>query len=68
MWFVFALVTTLAWGAADLFYKKGADEADRYSHFKTAMMVGFVMGIHAIFMLLTTDMNYDFANILVYLS
>lgn len=67
MWFVFALVTTLAWGAADLFYKKGADEADRYSHLKTAMMVGFVMGIHAIFMLLTTDMNYDFTNILVYL-
>lgn len=67
MWFIFALVTTLAWGAADLFYKRGADEADKYSHLKTAMMVGFVMGIHAIFMLLFTDMNYDFTNILVYL-
>lgn len=48
MWFVFALITTLAWGAADLFYKKGADEKDRYSHLKTAMTVGAVMGIHAI--------------------
>ena len=47
MWFVFALITTLAWGAADLFYKKGADEQDKYSHLKTAMMVGIVMGIHA---------------------
>lgn len=67
MWFIFALITTLAWGTADLFYKKGADEKDRYSHLKTSMMVGFVMGIHAIFMLLFTDMNYDFTNILVYL-
>jgi len=67
MWFIFALITTLAWGAADLFYKKGADENDKYSHLKTAMMVGIVMGIHAIFMLLFTDMNYDFSNILVYL-
>ena len=67
MWFVFALITVLAWGTADLFYKKGAKEEDKYSHLKTAMMVGFVMGIHAIFMLIFTDMNYDFRNILIYL-
>jgi drug/metabolite transporter (DMT)-like permease len=67
MWFVFALITTLAWGVADLFYKKGAKEEDRYSHLKTAMMVGLVMGIHAICMLIFTDMNYDFRNILIYL-
>ena len=66
MWFVFAIITTLAWGTADLFYKKGADELDKYSHLKTSMIVGLVMGIHAIFMLLFTDMNYDFSNILVY--
>ncbi len=24
MWFVFSLITFLAWGTADLFYKKGA--------------------------------------------
>ena len=24
MWFLFALLTTLSWGIADLFYKKGA--------------------------------------------
>lgn len=67
MWFIFALITTLAWGTADLFYKKGADEGDKYSHLKTSMIVGLVMGIHAIFMLLFTDMNYDFINILIYL-
>ena len=45
MWLVFALATTLLWGAADLFYKKGADARDRYSHLKTAIMVGLVMGL-----------------------
>lgn len=67
MWFVFALSTLLCWGIADLFYKKGADEEDKYSHLKTSMMVGLVMGIHAICMLLFTDMNYNFINILIYL-
>ena len=67
MWFIFALITTIAWGVADLFYKKGAKEEDKYSHLKTAMMVGFVMGIHAIIMLIFTEMNYDFRNIIVYL-
>lgn len=67
MWFISTLITVLAWGAADLFYKKGANKLDKYSHLKTAMMVGLVMGLHAVFMLLFTDMNYDFRNILVYL-
>lgn len=67
MWFVFALITLLSWGIADLFYKKGADENDKYSHLKTSMMVGLVMGIHAICMLIFTDMGYDFTNILIYL-
>lgn len=67
MWLIFALITTIAWGVADLFYKKGANEEDKYSHLKTAIMVGLVMGLHAIFMLIFTDMNYDFRNILIYL-
>lgn len=67
MWFAFAFATLIAWGVADLFYKKGADENDKYSHLKTSMMVGLVMGLHAIFMLIFTDMNYDFTNILIYL-
>lgn len=37
----------LFWGSADLFYKKGTDENDRYSHLKIAVWVGLVMGIFA---------------------
>lgn len=47
MWFVYTILTFFAWGIADLFYKKGNDEKDEYSHIKTGILVGFVMGIHA---------------------
>lgn len=67
MWFIYALITTVAWGAADLFYKIGADEKDRYSHLKTSIMVGMVMGVHAIYLLATKNLNYDFYNMIIYL-
>lgn len=66
-WFVFSLLTMLAWGAADLFYKKGADESDRYSHLKTSVMVGVVMGLHAIFTLVFGHIGYQPVNLLLYL-
>ena len=40
MWFIYALITLLFWALADLFYKKGANENDKYSHLKTGIMVG----------------------------
>ena len=38
----------LFWGGADLFYKKGTDGSDRYSHLKIAVWVGLVMGVFAV--------------------
>ncbi|NLY20166.1 MAG: EamA family transporter [Tissierellia bacterium] len=67
MWFIYALITTLAWGTTDLFYKIGAEEEDSHSHLKTAIMVGLVMGTHAFYLLLTKNLNYNFYNIIVYL-
>lgn len=67
MWFIFALVTMLFWGGADLMYKKGAVESDKYSHLKTSIAVGLVMGIHTFCVLLFGNINYDFRNIIVYL-
>lgn len=46
-WFFFALICLLGWGFADLFYKKSNEEGDRYSHLKTAVWVGLVMGVCA---------------------
>lgn len=67
MWFIYSLITTLAWGAADLFYKKGADESEKYSHLKTSVTVGLVMGAHAIVTLIAGDMSYNPKNLLIYL-
>ena len=66
-WFAFSLITMLAWGAADLFYKKGAVETDRYSHLKTSVMVGVVMGLHAFATLLFGNIGYQPINLLLYL-
>ena len=49
MWFIPALIAVFAWGTADLFYKIGNNESDKHSAIKTTIMVGLVMGIHAIF-------------------
>jgi drug/metabolite transporter (DMT)-like permease len=65
-WFIFALCTTLAWGVADLFYKKGADEADKYSHLKTTMWVGVVMGIYATYMVTLGGVDFHPINLIIY--
>ncbi len=67
MWFLFALITFLAWGTADLFYKKGSVENERYSHLKTSIMVGVVMGLVAFGTILIRDIDYDPINLLIYL-
>lgn len=67
MWFFFSLAVMLLWGAADLFYKKGADADERYSHLRTAMTVGLVMGAHALFVLLFGGISYDWRNLYRYL-
>lgn len=67
-WFFFALCSLFLWGGADLFYKKGADEKDRYSHLKISICVGLVMGAHAIaLLLLRSDLHYDWRNLYLYL-
>ncbi len=67
MWLIFTLVTTLLWGVAELFYKKGSHETEKYDHLRVCVLVGAVMGIHAVFTLLTSDIAYNPMNIIAYL-
>ena len=67
MWLFFTLATTLLWGLAELFYKKGSHEERKYDHLRVCIMVGAVMGIHAIFTLMTSDIVYDPRNLIAYL-
>lgn len=57
----------LMWGIADLFYKRGADESDKYSHLKTTMIVGIVMGLYATYMVTFGGVEFHPINMLVYL-
>ena len=66
-WLFFSIATALLWGTAELFYKKGARPDEKFSHLKICIWVGIVMGAHAIFTLLTQDINYNPVNILRYL-
>ena len=66
-WLFFSIATALLWGTAELFYKKGALPNEKYSHLKICVCVGAVMGAHAIFTLLTQDINYNPINLLYYL-
>ncbi|WP_178023635.1 EamA family transporter [uncultured Paenibacillus sp.] len=67
MWFLFALLTSLAWGGADLFYKKGSDSQDPHSHLKIVVMVGLVMGIHGTAYLLIRGLSFDPMDMIRYL-
>ena len=67
MWLFFTLATTLLWGIAELFYKKGSHENEKYDHLRVCILVGAVMGIHAVFTLLTSDISYDPMNLIAYL-
>ena len=66
-WLFFSIATAVLWGTAELFYKKGALPNEKYSHLKICVWVGVVMGAHAIFTLLTQDINYNPVNLLIYL-
>ena len=66
-WLFFSVGTALLWGTAELFYKKGAQPQEKFSHLKICVWVGIVMGAHAIFTLLTQNINYNPINIIRYL-
>lgn len=67
MWFVFSIITALAWGGADLFYKKGSDSDDKLSHLKIVVMVGLVMGIHATLYMIVKGISFEPFDLIRYL-
>lgn len=66
MWLIFALLTTFSWAFADLFYKKGATLSDNFSHIKTVIMVGLVMGIHGFGYMLINSITFSPINLVIY--
>ena len=64
-WFIFALICTLGWGCADLFYKMGTDEKDKHSHLKIAVWVGLVMGLVAFILLPFSESGFDIKSLVI---
>lgn len=71
MWFILALVAALAWGGTDYFAKRGTCPSDKYSHWRMAVMVGAVMGLHAAAMMIYNYFSggetYSLKSIITYL-
>lgn len=60
-WFPAAILSVLGWGTADLFYKIGSDEEDRYSHLRIAVWVGLIMGVSALALLPFSESGLSFS-------
>lgn len=67
-WFIFSIIALLCWSFSDLFSKLGcADSRDKHSALKMVTAVGVVMGIHAAYTLISTDVEFTFKTMLTYL-
>lgn len=66
MWFLFTIITIIAWAGSDLFSKMGSKSEDKNSHWKIVAAVGFVMGTHAIVQLVS-GVDFSFSYIITYL-
>ena len=67
-WFIFSISALLCWSFSDLFSKIGcADSKDKHSALKMVTAVGVVMGLHAAYTLIFTDVDFTFQTMLTYL-
>ncbi len=65
---LYCILSFLCWGIADLFYKIGnKNEKDKYSHLKTGVIVGYVMGLHATIYMFVNKVSINFMDLLKYL-
>lgn len=67
-WFIFSIIALLCWSFSDLFSKIGCvDKKDKHSALKMVTAVGVVMGLHATYTLIFTDVEFTLKTMLTYL-
>ena len=68
LWF-FLIFSTVCWGLAEIFYKKGNVANEPYAHLKTTVFVGIFFGIYSLIIVLTQDVKIEYlpANFVRYL-
>ncbi len=67
MWFLLSIIALLCWSGSDLFSKIGSRQNDKLSHWKMAMAVGLVMGLHAGYELLFGGVTITWNDIWTYM-
>ncbi len=66
MWLLFTFLTTITWGVCEVFYKMGAERSTKYTHLRTGIFIGLVMGIHAVITLITKNTGFHPINLIYY--
>ena len=64
---LYSLLAFLFWGSADVFYKKGNFKKEKNSDLVTGIIVGLVMGIHAIIYMIIHHVNVSVIEMIQYL-
>lgn len=67
MWIVSTLITFACWGIADLFYKIGNKDTRNHNHLITGILVGLVMGLHAIVFMIIKEVNFNIIDVFKYM-
>lgn len=65
VWLLCTIITFVSWGGVSVFYKI-TNKVDDYTHLKTGVLVGLMMGVHAIIYLLIKGLSVNFMDILMY--
>ena len=65
MWVLCTSIAFITWAMVSIFYKI-TNKVDEYTHLKTGILVGLIMGIHAICYMIYKGMGINFLDVLKY--
>ena len=65
IWLLCTIITFISWGGVSVFYKI-TNKVDDNTHLKTGILVGLMMGAHALIYLLVKGLSINFMDILKY--
>lgn len=65
MWLLCTIITFVSWGMVSVFYKV-TNHVDENTHLKTGILVGLIMGTHAIIYMIYKGLGVNFLDVLKY--
>jgi Predicted membrane protein len=65
-WYMYSLLSILFWSGSDLFSKLSSKHDDKFSQFRIMSVLGIVMGLHACWLLLTSNSLHEVPFKMIY--